>query len=152
MSTKHFLNKRTNMNDLKNQLNYLTSSESCSANGWSSAHGPRDLLPGGRFHTPAGITEALLCLVEASGVTEGVETWNLHWLQAGGLQLTVRGRRGCKRGEESHHPYLTGSRGAGKAMHLKIHETLKVDGFFLHQKLRPNPLSSKAGEYDEMRF
>lgn len=132
MSTKHFLNKRTNMNDFKNQLNCLTSSDSCSANGCSAAHWPRDLLPGGRVHTPADATEALLCLVEASGVTAGVETWNLHWLQAGGLQLTVRGRRGCKRGEESHYPCLRGNRGAvsGKAMHLEIHETLKVDVFF----------------------
>lgn len=78
MSTKHFLNKHPKMNDFKNQLNCLTSSDCSSAKRWSAAHGPRDLLPGGRVHTPAGVTEALLCLVEASGITAGVETWNLH--------------------------------------------------------------------------
>lgn len=137
MLTKHFLYKRTNMNDLKNQLNYLTTSDCSSANGCSVAHGPGDLLPSGRVHTPADVNEALLCHIEASGVTAGVETWNLHFLQSGGLQLTVCHRRGCKMGEESHHPCLTGNRGAvsDKAMDLKTmrHERWMV--FFLHQKL-----------------
>lgn len=101
LSTTHYLKMLECPSgwQLSDESSMFTCCFCSNAAGPSTAHGSRDTLSIDRVDTPAVTHGALLCLVQPTLITHGVEPGDLWQLQANGLQLAVGGWG--KRGVES---------------------------------------------------